>query len=233
MTFTLISGSSRGLGRGIASYLRDNGEKVLTNSRHLSSEVNSSDHFVFDCRNRDQVSTAILKISKTCEIRNLICVVGSGSIRHQESRLQWSENFEANFFSAVILFEETVKQFPNLKNVVFISSIAGGIVMKDPPIEYSVAKSALNHYARLLALTYAPKGLLINVIAPGNLLFEGSVWDKRLSSSPESTMAYIKKEVPLGRFVEIDSIASTVQFLIRDNRSITGQIISVDGGQSI
>lgn len=233
MTYTLISGSSRGLGRGIASYLRDKGEKVLTNSRHLSSELKSSDHFVFDCRNREEVADAVLRISKKCELENLICVVGSGAIRHKESSLQWSENFEANFFSAVILFEETIRKFPNLKNVVFISSIAGSIVMKDPPIEYSVAKSALNHYARLLALTHGPKGLLVNVIAPGNLLFEGSVWDKRLSSNPESTEAYIKKEVPLGSFVEIDSIALLVHFLIRNNRSITGQIFNVDGGQSI
>jgi 3-oxoacyl-[acyl-carrier protein] reductase len=154
-------------------------------------------------------------------------------MRDDDPDLRWKNNLETNLYSAVILFEETLKIFSGLRNVIFISSIAGALTMKEPPIEYSVAKAALNHYAKLLALIYAPEGILINVVSPGNLLFEGSVWDKRLSVDPNGTMSYIKEKVPLGNFIELDSISSIVQFLLENNQNITGQIISVDGGQSL
>jgi len=233
MSATLISGSSRGLGKGLATFLREQGQEVITNSRHEIEGAYSSSHYVFDCQNREAVRRALGYISKRFDVKNLIGVVGSGSLRSDDPDLQWKLNLDINFYSAVILFEEAVAKFPNLKNVIFVSSIAGSIVMTDPPIPYSVSKSALNHYARLLALTYAPNGMLINVISPGNLMFDGSVWDKRMSKEPELTMSYIRAEVPLGTFVEIKSVASIVKFLLIDNQQITGQIIAIDGGQSI
>jgi 3-oxoacyl-[acyl-carrier protein] reductase len=234
MDVSFISGSSRGLGKAIADFLRDSGQQVITNSRHpIAGDVYQKDHFVFDCRNRDEVRKALLDLSQTYDIKNLVCVVGSGSMRDDDPDLRWKNNLETNLYSAVILFEETLKIFSGLRNVIFISSIAGALTMKEPPIEYSVAKAALNHYAKLLALIYAPEGILINVVSPGNLLFEGSVWDKRLSVDPNGTMSYIKEKVPLGNFIELDSISSIVQFLLENNQNITGQIISVDGGQSL
>jgi NAD(P)-dependent dehydrogenase (short-subunit alcohol dehydrogenase family) len=232
---TLISGSSRGIGFNIAAYLREQGIRVVTNSRskiEVPDSLNS--HLVFDCSDRSQVAHALEKLSvHDKSLKNLIMCVGSGSIRNKDSDLRWNTNIHQNLLSGIVLFEEAIKQFDSLKNVIFISSIAGELIMKDPPVEYSVAKSALNHYVKHMAAKHAASGLLINAVSPGNVFFKDSTWDKRMISDPMGTQEYITSSVPSGKFVSMESISSLVHFLISKNEDITGQIIAVDGGQSL
>ena len=53
-------------------------------------------------------------------------------------------------------------------------------VYKKAPITYSVSKSALNTFVRYYSKIIGPKGVRINAIAPGNIYFQGSSWEKKL-----------------------------------------------------
>jgi 3-oxoacyl-[acyl-carrier protein] reductase len=223
MYTTLVSGSSRGLGNAIAVKLRAAGHDVFTNSRH-SLGSNNVQHLVFDSSIREEVISELSKLQESRHLDNLVCVVGTGSIREIDSDRQWELNFRENFFADVTLFEVAMNLFPNIKNVIFVSSVAGSKLLQDPPVEYSVAKAALNFYAKHMALKYAPQGTLINIIAPGNLLHDYSVWKKRIADAPQKTLDYIKTFVPTGELIEVDSVANT---------HMTGQILGIDGGQSI
>jgi 3-oxoacyl-[acyl-carrier protein] reductase len=113
----------------------------------------------------------------------------------------------------------------NLRNIVVISSISGVGAFLDPPIEYSVAKAALNHYIKIKSLELARSGICLNAIAPGNILYPGSSWDKRLQLNSDSVEQYINANVPLKKFGTPEDIAKVVY--------MTGQILVCDGGQSL
>ena len=87
---------------------------------------------------------------------------------------------------------------------------------------------------KLVANDFAKKGFLLNLISPGNLFFEGSVWEKRMINDPENTKKYISDNVPLQSFGSSFDISNTISFLISDdNNFIVGANIIIDGGQSL
>ena len=136
-----------------------------------------------------------------------------------------------NLFSTTNIID-TFLPIMQAGKIVVISSICGSDLISDAPIEYSVAKAALNHYIRLIALKYSKAGHMFNIISPGNVLFAGSRWSEKLVQDQESTLNYIKKTVPLGNFIQPNEIADLAYFLTSpSNKSITGSIIPVDGGQ--
>jgi NAD(P)-dependent dehydrogenase (short-subunit alcohol dehydrogenase family) len=159
--------------------------------------------------------------------------VGSGAIRVEDIDIQWSRNIDMNLLAATTLFEEVISIFPKLQNVIFISTLAGSKIMVEPPLQYSVLKSALNVFAKHMAAKYARAGIRINVIAPGNLDFEGSVWDRKRKENPGELESYLNENVPSGRLVSTVQISKLVHFLLTENTDIFGQVIGVDGGQSI
>lgn len=234
-SFTLVSGSSRGLGWNIAEYLRSQGIEVFTNSRNSPlGNVNSANHIVFDSANRIEVQASLSEIrSASYSCTNLVINAGSGGIRLDNEDEQWSSNIEVNLISATTLFEVAISIFPMIQNVVFISTVAASKVMIEPPLQYSVSKSALNTFAKHMAAKYARSGIRINVIAPGNLDFEGSVWDRKRQTSPMEVESYLNEQVPSRRLVPVAQISKLVYFLLTENTDIIGQVIGVDGGQSI
>ena len=72
----------------------------------------------------------------------------------------------------------------------------------------------------------------INGVSPGNILFDGSVWDKKLKKNKSKVLKYIKNNVPQNKFGTADDIANAVLFLSSNNASfINGEVLVVDGGQ--
>jgi 3-oxoacyl-[acyl-carrier protein] reductase len=89
-------------------------------------------------------------------------------------------------------------------------------------------------FMKTMAVRYGKQGLRFNVVSPGNVLFDGSVWDQKLKTNEVSTTSYIEKTVPLGRFIEPQDIARAVSFLAGPGgRNINGVVLPVDGGQSL
>jgi NAD(P)-dependent dehydrogenase (short-subunit alcohol dehydrogenase family) len=75
-------------------------------------------------------------------------------------------------------------------------------------------------------------GVRINAVAPGNILFDGSVWERKLRDDPEAVAAMLKKEVPLGALGQPQQVADWVAWLASEKSAFaTGGIYSLDGGQ--
>ncbi len=89
---------------------------------------------------------------------------------------------------------------------------------------YSISKAGLVTLTQSLAKELAPK-IRVNAISPGAI-----AWPEDITEDNKET---ILKQVPLGRSGELNDIARTAKFLIKDADYITGQIISVDGGRSL
>ncbi len=98
---------------------------------------------------------------------------------------------------------------------------------------YNALKAASISLTKSLARQFAPDNILVNSIAPGSLLFPGSSWDRRNQADPDRIAAFVKSELPLGRFGTPEEIAVVVAFLVSPLASlISGACIPVDGAQS-
>ena len=109
--------------------------------------------------------------------------------------------------------------------ILLISSLYA-LISRERRIAYSSSKSALTGLMRTLALELAGDQILVNAVAPGYVMT-----DMTTQNLTQAEIASISAQIPTGRFQTEDDIAQLAAFLCSDaNRSITGQLIAVDGG---
>jgi 3-oxoacyl-[acyl-carrier protein] reductase len=96
---------------------------------------------------------------------------------------------------------------------------------------YAAAKAALIQYTTSQALVLAKDRIRVNAIAPGSIEFDDGLWDRRRASDPE-LYARTLARIPFGRFGRPEEIANAALLLSSSLAGwITGQTLSVDGGQ--
>ena len=236
----LISGSTSGIGKTVTARFIDDGYTVIQNSRN---EIDISDllgakHIQGDVTNY-KICLEIIKSIKAeyGRLDVLVCNVGKGADLDSNilSEERWSYFLSNNLLSTTFLVESALPLLIKSKgNVVAISSICGSSFIKGAPVEYSVAKAALNMYIKSMAFKYANNGIRFNVVSPGNVLFEGSTWHNKIKNNEELVTKFISENVPMGVFIEPEAIADAVLFLASDSSNFTtGVELNIDGGQSL
>jgi 3-oxoacyl-[acyl-carrier protein] reductase len=94
-------------------------------------------------------------------------------------------------------------------------------------------KAAEISLAKSLARELAPWNIRVNSVAPGSIFFPGGSWDRRMQADPEGITAFMKREIPAGRFGKPEEVADIVVFLCSERASwVTGACLNVDGGQA-
>ena len=98
---------------------------------------------------------------------------------------------------------------------------------------YNAAKAAEISFVKSLAREVAAKGVTVNAVAPGSILWPGGGWDRRQEADPEGIADFVRLDMPLGRFGAVEEVASVVAFVCSMQASlVNGAVIAVDGGQS-
>lgn len=239
----LVTGSSKGIGRKIAEALFQEGCIVALNSRNkkdlkeLEKKLKSSICIEGDVTVPSEAKRIVKEaVSKLGSLDILICNVGSGkSVKPGfENHNEWEKILNQNLKSTTNMVEESKCYLSDSKGVIVcISSICGLETVLDAPITYSVAKSALNSYVKSVARPLGQIGVRINAITPGNIIFEGSVWENKLKEDPLKVNEMLHKEVALKKLGKPEDISALACFLVSPVANfITGSVFKVDGGQT-
>ena len=236
----LVTGASRGIGRGIAKVLAAEGCRVAIVARReslleeLADEIAAAGHtrpvVVAEDLTADGVMPRIRALV-LAEFGGLdVLVNNAGSTRPvpgNATEEQWHEGMRVN----VELVRRLTNEFiPTMRARRFgrIISITGA---NEPPNVNiaSVAKAALHNWAKGLSRELAKDGITINCLPPGRINSEQIL--ERLHPTPENRRAFIDANIPIGYFGEPEDMAYLVAFLASPlARYITGEIIHVDGG---
>lgn len=239
----LVTGSSRGIGRGIAEELAAAGANVVINYR---SSVDAAEDAVeaieaqggtamaarADVTGRREVEAMREEIHD--EFGPIDVLVNNAGITQDTrfenmTREEWDQVIDVHLggaFNCTRTFFEDFKEADEGR-LINISSIVGK-QGNFGQANYAAAKSGLFGFTRTIALELARFGSTSNCVAPG---FTATAM---LDDVPEEIQEQIIEEIPLGRFGTVEDIANVVRFLASEDSSyITGEVIDVNGGTDL
>ena len=234
----LVTGGSRGIGRGIASLLLESGYNVgvgYKNNLHLTEEVckgySNSLPVEIDISNRISIQKAIKETEN--KFKGTIDILINNAAIAQEKPFDkitdedWDIMLKINLRGAFSLSQEVIPKMVsnNWGRIINMTSI-GGQWGGFNQVHYAASKAALINFTQSLARIYSKHGITSNAVAIGLVRTD--------MSGPELESEEGKKKVdniPIGRVATIEEIANTVKFLCSEEASyITGQTVNLNGG---
>lgn len=238
----LITGSSRGIGRAIAEVLHAEGCRVALNARNAgdlaaaAAALPGAAAIAGDVTKPEEAQHIVAKATDALgRIDILVCNVGSGRsvIPGAETHEEWQRVFALNLWSTTNIVEAAREALIESHGVIVcISSICGQEVVPGAPVTYSAAKAALHAYVRGIARPLGAQGVRINAVAPGNILFDGSVWARKLAEDNSAVQRMLERDVALGRLGTPHDVAELVAYLASPRAGFaTGGVWALDGGQ--
>ena len=236
----LITGASKGIGRGIAIEFAKQGASVVIN---YSTDEKSAKETLDEVKKLNGYGMIIkgdissfenckIIVEETLKVMGKIDIlVNNAGISQIGLFMDAIENeidkiISTNLLGAMYLTNQVLKDMILRKsgNIINISSMWGD-VGASCEVLYSAAKGGLNSFTKALAKEMAPSNIRVNAISPG------VINTKMNSFLGEEEKKSLEEEIPLGRFGGPNEIAEIAVFLSSEASSyITGQIIRADGG---
>jgi 3-oxoacyl-[acyl-carrier protein] reductase len=236
----LVTGSSRGIGRGIAEDMGSEGANVVVNYRSSEAaahevvdniEESGGNAIAVQANVADMDEAQSMYETATDAFGNIEVLVNNAGITVDKkfenmTREDWQAVIDVNLngvFNCTKVCFEDIRQAHEgrLINMASVVGEQGNYGQAN----YAATKSGLFGFTRTLALELASDGSTANCVAPG------FVKTDMLEKVPERVQENILKRIPLDRFAEVEDIVNIVTFVAHEESSyMTGQVLSVNGG---
>ena len=236
----LVTGASRGIGREVALMLAQGGSDVVVNYRGSQaaaeqvrddiralgrrSEALQADVADFTAAG-EMVQQAIGAMGRLdLLVNNAGCTRDNLLLRLDEG--DWDQVVDTVLKGSFACSKAAVRQmmrqrYGRIVNIGSVSGLGGNAGQTN----YSSAKAGLVGFTKALAKEVGSRNITVNLVAPGFIQTEMT------AHLPESMVAEVVRDTPLGRLGTPVDVAEAVCFLLSDAATfITGQVISVDGG---
>jgi 3-oxoacyl-[acyl-carrier protein] reductase len=224
----LVTGGSKGIGRGIAERLLRSGHRVAATYR--SGDVPEGVLGVrCDVTDGEQVDAAFSEVEGALgPVQVLVANAGitRDTLLMRMSDDDWDAVLATNLTGAFRVARRAARPMVRARygRLVFISSVVGQLGSAGQ-VNYAASKAGLVGLARSLARELGSRGVTANVVAPGFIETDMT------AELGEETVQRYAAQIPLGRLGVVDDVAGTVEFLAGDTAGyITGALIPVDGG---
>jgi enoyl-[acyl-carrier protein] reductase III len=238
----LVTGGTRGIGRAVSLQLARSGATVLANyvrghaaAAEVASAAAAEGLPVHLCRADLTNPQALDRIEEALAalppLHGLVHCAATGvhrpfaelALRHYD----WT--FALNVRAFFALVSRLLPRFVAPASIVAVSS-QGALRAVPYYSAVGASKGALEALARHLAVELAPRGIRVNIVAPGAVATEA--W-KNLPDA-EARLAELTRRTPAGRLVSPEEVALATQFLCSDAaRAVVGQTLVVDGGANL
>jgi 3-oxoacyl-[acyl-carrier protein] reductase len=237
----IVTGASRGIGKGIARVFAGKGARVLVTARELSqaeaaaaelrsggAQVHAVGADVSAPQDNARMAQAAIELHGGIDI--LCCNAGiypAANLFDMKSD-DWDRVMDVNLKGTFLAVHACL---PALRasgrgRVVVTSSITGPITGNAGWSHYAATKAGQLGFIRTAAIELAPHHITVNAVLPGNIATEG------LEDLGPEYAARMTAAIPLGRLGSVEDVAYAALFLASDEAAyITGQTIVVDGGQ--
>ncbi|MGC2289894.1 MAG: SDR family NAD(P)-dependent oxidoreductase [Thermoplasmata archaeon] len=239
----VVTGGSRGIGRATALALAGAGADLVVHYRkdevsagEVAREIRSLGRAVELVRGDVRSRNSMWELVRTAQRwkGRLDIVVANAGIAEPGSmrsvdRDSWLRTLETNLVAPFELAQAAEEPLRRSRGTFISTASISGLVPSTAEIPYSASKAGLVMLTRCLALAMAPEAR-VNAVAPGWVATDMT----RVEHTDPLIYGRIQSATPLGRWGRPEDVASAILFLASDMaRFITGQVLVVDGGQSL
>ena len=233
----IITGGATRIGAAIANKLSGPGVEIVVhynksklNAENLKKKISKNSTIEYLIKGDLSKENDLKKIVKFCKkkLKYFDCLINNASL-FENDKLEnfttdsWGRHLRTNLRAPALLSKEFSKNIRGENNNII--NIIDQRVFKLTPFffSYTISKTGLYTMTKTSAISLAPK-IRVNGIAPGPTLKNKRQNEKHFKKQYLAT--------PLKRQVDVSEICNTVDFFIK-NKSITGQVLAIDSGQSL
>ena len=234
----VVTGGTRGIGKGIASVFARNGARILITGRdsevgraaadELAGEVSFLEA---DTASREDCRRLAAIAQERLGGIDVLCAnaaIFPNSLLADLPEDDLDRVLATNLKGTILVVQACLSALrrSGRGRVILTSSITGPITGFPGWTHYGASKAGQLGFMRTAAIELAPSGITVNAVLPGNIATEGP------SALREDQMASMTAAIPLRRLGSVDDIGYAALFLATDEAAyITGQTLVVDGGQ--
>lgn len=236
-----VTGAGQGMGRAIALLFAEEGAAVVAASRTLS-KMDDLPRLAplitpvgLDVTDRDAVQAAIAAAGDLDILVNCAGWVHNGSILDC-SEEDWAKSLEQN---ATSCFRTIRAALPGMiargrGSIINVASVASSITGVANRAAYGASKAAVIGLTKQVARDVIRTGVRVNALCPGTTASPSLENRIAASADPEATRREFAERQPIGRLGEVSEMAAAALYFAADDAAFTtGQILVVDGGQTL